>query len=148
MAIELDKSQLVITGVGINTTTLVTSLTKKVGYTSIVSVEIVLTEVQKKEAEEKKKKKEAEEAAKNRCVTWSYNPCNNYAPPLRLLVAISSATVLQLIPTPGLLGKGFLGFAFLSSTKSQDGVKPHLAGSDEVGERKGEPNLDQLKTTT
>ncbi|CAM8895465.1 unnamed protein product [Rhodiola kirilowii] len=96
MAIELDKNQLVITGVGIDTATVATSLTKKVGYTSIVSVEIVLTEAQKKEAEEKKKKeaeekkkkeaeekkkKEAEEAAKNRCVTWSYNPCNNYAPP-------------------------------------------------------------------
>ncbi|CAM8925424.1 unnamed protein product [Rhodiola kirilowii] len=81
MAIELEKNQLVITGVGIDTATLATSLTKKVGYTSIVSVEIVLTEAQKKEAEEKKKKKEAEEAAKNRCVTWSYNPCNNYTPP-------------------------------------------------------------------
>ncbi|KAL9673274.1 hypothetical protein QQ045_029529 [Rhodiola kirilowii] len=43
---------------------------------------------------------------------------------------------------------GFLGFAFLSSTKSLDGVKPHLAGSDVVGVRKGEPNLDQLKPTT
>ncbi|CAM8992648.1 unnamed protein product [Rhodiola kirilowii] len=88
MEIVLDKNQLVITGVGIDTATLATSLTKKVGYTSIVSVEIVLTEAQKKEAEAKKKKeaedkkkKEAEEAAKNRCVTWSYNPCNNYAPP-------------------------------------------------------------------
>ncbi|CAM8915331.1 unnamed protein product [Rhodiola kirilowii] len=81
MAIDLGKNQLVIIGVGIDTATLATSLTKKVGYTSIVSVEIALTEAEKKEAEEKKKKKEAEEAAKNRCVTWSYNPCNNYAPP-------------------------------------------------------------------
>uniref|UniRef100_A0A7N0U4P2 HMA domain-containing protein n=2 Tax=Kalanchoe fedtschenkoi TaxID=63787 RepID=A0A7N0U4P2_KALFE len=88
MSLELDKDQLVIVGVGVDAAALANSLRKKVGHTSIVSIEIVKTEAQKKEEEakkkkeeEEKKKKEAEEAAKKRMVTWSYSPCHNYPPP-------------------------------------------------------------------
>ncbi|CAM8937948.1 unnamed protein product [Rhodiola kirilowii] len=92
MAIEGEKNQLVVVGVGMDAAILATSLRKKVGRTTILSVEEVKSEDKKKEEEEAKKKKEAEEAKKkkneeeqaktNRNVPWSYNNCYDYAPPL------------------------------------------------------------------
>ncbi|CAM8978765.1 unnamed protein product [Rhodiola kirilowii] len=88
MAIEASKQQLVVVGVGIDAANLATSLKKKVGHTTIVSIEEVKSEAKKKEEEEAKKKKEAEEANKKKeeeefkkYVPWSYSHYSNYAPP-------------------------------------------------------------------
>ncbi|CAM8943103.1 unnamed protein product [Rhodiola kirilowii] len=91
MAIEGEKNQLVVVGVGMDAAILATSLRKKVGRTTIISVEEVKSEDKKKEEEEAKKKKEAEkkkneeEQAKTtnmNVIPWSYNNCYDYAPPL------------------------------------------------------------------
>lgn len=82
MAIEAEKGHLIVTGLGINVAALTKTLSKKVGWTIIESIEILKTPAQKKEDEIKKQAKELieEEAKKNknRTLTWRYdNHCYN-----------------------------------------------------------------------
>lgn len=84
MAIEAEKRHLVITGVGIDTASLVKSLKKKVGSTVIVSIDVLKTPAEKKEGEIKKQAKELsqEEANKKKTLTWSnYHNFYSYPPP-------------------------------------------------------------------
>ncbi|KAL9671320.1 hypothetical protein QQ045_008888 [Rhodiola kirilowii] len=88
MDIDTSKNQLILVGVGIETAHLVNSLKKKVGFTKIISIEIVKSDEEKKEEEAEKKnkeeeakKKKEEEELKYRIVNWNYEYRNNFCPP-------------------------------------------------------------------
>ncbi|KAL9664067.1 hypothetical protein QQ045_019464 [Rhodiola kirilowii] len=84
MSIEggADLNQVVVIGEGIDSATLAITLSKKVGYTRIISVteEKSAEEAKKKKEADDKKKKEEEEEAKNKIIPWGHFYHYSYAP--------------------------------------------------------------------